>query len=148
MRKLQIAFSKTEKGKRLLENLEELHQNQEVTEAQFDAMKSEYSTFLKEAETELETLQKELQQRHDTAVKEHERFKQELANLEIRIKVGELPGGGSQRQETRLRKQVVNLEAQVEELTRLIAASSSEDLGGHIDVPIQQGLKLGRRRLR
>ena len=146
MRKLQIAFSKTEKGKRLLAKLEELRQSEDVTEAQYDAMKDEYSTFLEGAEEELETLRNDLQLRRDRAQEEHDRLKQELDNLEVRIKVGELPGDRSHRQESRLRRQVEKREAQVVELTQLCGASSSEDLGGQIDVPIQRGRKSDRRR--
>lgn len=146
MRKLRIAFSKKEKSDRLLAKLNELHEAGEVVEAQYEAMKEEYSTFLEQAEADLSALQSELKERLERSESELSRQKQELENLEVRIKVGELSSEHSRRQENRLRRQTEKLETEVKELTRLLAAASSEDLGGFIDVPLQRGRRPTRKR--
>lgn len=56
MRKLRIAFSKREKAEKLLANLEELKEKEEVGDERYGLMKEEYERLREEGELEVEAL--------------------------------------------------------------------------------------------
>jgi len=135
MRKLRIAFSKKEKGEQLLSKLEELEEEGELEDAQYETMKEEYGQLLGEGNSEIKGIKEGLTKTLEATREELESYSQELKNLEVRIKVGELSTDKSRRQEKKLRTKVEKLKQKAEDLESLLSASSSDDLGGFIDIP-------------
>ena len=142
-----MAFSKKEKAARLLEKLEELRAAGEVDDEQFGLMKEEYEQLAREGDIELEGLRGELERDIEAARKELALYEKERANVELRIKVGELSAKEAVRQERRAQGKTRKLEVRIEDLEKLLAAESSEDTGGFIDVPVK-GRRGPRRRTR
>ena len=148
MRKLQIAFSKREKAKKLLANLEELKVKKEIEEERYGLMKEEYERLRKEGELELEAIRDELTRELEASRKELEVYQEELKNLELRIKVGELSADRFIKQEKRTRGKAKRLEQQIENLEELLKAEASEDVGGFVDVPVKGRARAQRFRRR
>jgi len=117
MRKLQIAFSKKEKAQRLLTNLKQLQETED----------EKLSRQAEAARTRLELTSKE-----------HE-------DLKVRIRVGELDEKRNARRLAKLEKTVERLSTELEQFENLLNATSSEELGGFLDIPLQR-TKAGRQR--
>jgi len=137
VRKLRIAFSKQEKAEKLLANLEELKEKEEVGDERYGLMKEEYERLQKEGELEIEAIRDELTRELETSRKELGVYQEELKNLELRIKVGELSADKYIRQEKRTRGKAKRLEQQIESFEESLKADSSEDVGGFVNVPLQ-----------
>jgi len=91
MRRLQLAFSKKEKAEKLLPNLENLKKEGSIDDDQYEAMRNEYISLLEEGKSEISAIKDELTQTLEASRTDLEAFTQELKNLQVRIKVGELP---------------------------------------------------------
>lgn len=146
MRKLRIAFSKKEKAARLLANLEELKAGSEIDEEQYGIMKQGYEQLAREGEIELSGLHDEIQRELDATRKELSLYEKERENVELRIKVGELSADQAVKQERRAQGKTRKLEQRIESQETLLAAESSEDVGGYIDVPVGSHRRGGRLR--
>ncbi len=146
MRKLRVAFSKKEKAARLLANLEELKASSEIDEEQYGVMKQEYEQLAHEGEIELSGLHDEIQRELDATRKELGLYEKERENVELRIKVGELSADQAVRQERRAQGKTRKLEQKIESQEKLLAAESSEDVGGYIDVSVGPRRRSGRLR--
>jgi len=145
MRKLQIAFSKKEKGSRLLANLEQLKESGDVPEERFQALHEEYSALRVEGEEEIAQITDRIEQQAETCGARLETTSAELEDLEVRIRVGELDEKKNARRLKNLRRTVERLNKERQELDELLNATSSEDLGGFLDIPLKR-TKAGRKR--
>lgn len=141
MRRLQIAFSKKEKAEKLLPNLENLKQEGSIDDEQYTALKSEYTSLLEEGKSEISVIKDELTRTLEASREDLEAFTQELKNLQVRIKVGELPAAQYERRVQKTRSKIEDLKKKISEIEKLLQANSSAEVGGFIDV--QLGKKRG-----
>ena len=140
---LQIAFSKKEKAEFLLSNLERLRESSAVTEEQYSQLKSYYDKVLKEALNEIEEAKSQVKSELDFTKGDLEAYKQELSNLEIRFKVGELTAEDYRRSEKKIKSKIEKAEEKISELERLLEAKTSQDVGGRVDVRFDKHPRLG-----
>jgi len=138
MKKLRIALSKKEKAEQLLSKLEKLQERDEVDAAHYEALEEEYTALLDEGNAEFEKITQKLSERLAKCRDHLGAYAQEQADLEVRIKVGELSEKKNRGRLKKLRKRVRRLEKQVEKLETLVNATSSKELGGFVDIPLKQ----------
>jgi len=141
MRRLQLAFSKKEKAEKLLPNLENLKKEGSIDDDQYEAMRNEYISLLEEGKSEISAIKDELTQTLEASRTDLEAFTQELKNLQVRIKVGELPAAQYERRVQKTRSKIEDLKKKIATIEKLLQANSSADVGGFIDV--QLGKKRG-----
>jgi len=144
MRKLRIAFSKREKGEQLLTRLNELQANGEVEEAAYEKKKEQYERLIEEGSLEVDAIKGALSTKLDALRKDLEKFPQELKDLELKSKVGEIPASTYMRQDQRIRARIKKLEDDARNTEQLLAAESAEDAGGFIDVPLDKKFRIRR----
>ena len=140
---LQIAFSKKEKAEFLLSNLEKLKENSAVTEEQYTQLKSYYNKVLEEALNEIEEAKSQVKSELDLTRGDLETYKQELSNLEVRFKVGELTAEDYRKSEKKIKSKIEKAKEKISELEKLLEAKTSQDVGGRIDVRFDKHPKLG-----
>jgi len=133
-RELQEAYSKREKAERLLSNLENLKKEGAIDEAQYESMKSEYTQMLNSANTEIEQIKSEISKELESTQRDLNIYKQELSNLEVRFKVGELSADAYRKLEQRTRSKLERTQAKVSELKRLLDSKTSADVGGYVEI--------------
>ena len=133
-RELQEAYSKREKAERLLSNLENLKKEGTIDEAQYESMKSEYTQMLNSANTEIEQIKSEISKELESTQRDLNIYKQELSNLEVRFKVGELSADAYRKLEQRTRSKLERTQAKVSELKRLLDSKTSADVGGYVEI--------------
>ena len=145
MRKLQIAFSKKEKAQRLLTNLKQLQETEEVPAAQAETLNQKYSALLAEGTEEIEQITEKLSKQAEAARTRLELTSKEHEDLKVRIRVGELEEKRNARRLAKLEKTVERLSTELEQFENLLNATSSEALGGFLDIPLNR-TKAGRKR--
>lgn len=138
MRKLQLAFSKKEKGEQLLTRLEELNDAGEVTEEQYASKKEQYEQLIEEGTNEIEAIKTSLATKVDALKRDLEKYPQELEDLELKSKLGEIEAESYARREQRLRAKIERLEKDVKENEDLLAAETAEDAGGFIEIKLEK----------
>ena len=112
-----------------LANLEKLKADGSITEEQYSITREEYYERLGAAASEIARIKNELKRRLGSTQQDIDTYRQELANLDVRHKVGELPQGKYQSSERKLRSTLEQLESTAGELKRLVDARSSADMG-------------------
>ena len=90
MRNLRIALSKKEKASGLLERLEELRKAGEVDDDAYATKKEQYERLAQEGEAELEAIHATLTTKLEALKRDLEKFPQELKDLELSNKLGEI----------------------------------------------------------
>jgi len=138
VRKLQLAFSKMEKGKQLLARLEELNDAGEITEEQLTSKKEQYSQLIEEGTKEIESIRTALVTKVEALKRDLEKYPKELEDLELKSKLGEIPAESYARREQRLRAKIDRLEKDVEENEKLLEAETAEDAGGYIEIKLEK----------
>jgi len=133
-RELQEAYSKKEKAESLLSNLEKLKEERAIDETQYESMKSEYTQMLNSADTEIERIKNDISRELESTQKDLDIYNQELNNLEVRFKVGELSGDMYRKSEQRTRGKIERAQAGLSELKRLLESKTSADVGGAVEV--------------
>jgi hypothetical protein len=133
-RELQRAFSGKEKYEKLLSNLEALKGKGVVTEDQYTSMKTGYQRSQEQAVATVNQLKMKLTQDIQSEETNVQRQNMELQNLDARFKVGEIRADDLQKAEQRIRVKIQRSESTVKDLNRLIAAQSSADVGGYVEV--------------
>ena len=105
-RELQMAFSRKEKNEKLLSNLEKLREEGSVIDEQYESMKSNYTEMINEATSAIEQIKNGLSRDLENEEKTLETYKQELKNLEVRFKVGELSADKYKKSEQKARSKI------------------------------------------
>jgi len=144
MRKLRIAFSKLEKGEQLLSRLNELKENDEVETDPYEKKKEQYERLIEEGKLEVDAIKGALSTKLEALRKDLEKYPQELKDLELKSKVGEIPASSYMRQDQRIRNRIKKLEDEVRETEQLLAAETAEDAGGFIDIPLEKKFRIRR----
>jgi len=138
VRKLQLAFSKKEKGEQLLARLEELNDAGDVTEEQYTSKKEQYTQLIEEGKKEVESIKTSLSTKVEALKRDLERFPKELEDLELKSKLGEIPAENFARREQRLRGKIEHIEKDVETNESLLEAECAEDAGGYIEIKLEK----------
>jgi len=136
MRNLRLALSKKEKAEQLLEKLDELKASNEVDDAAYEVKHEQYERLAKEGETELEAIRTTLSTKLEALERDLEKYPQELKDLELKSKLGEIDSATFMRQDQRLRGRIKKLEEDVEATKRYLAAETAEDAGGFIEISL------------
>ncbi|MDD5312163.1 MAG: hypothetical protein PHO26_03905 [Dehalococcoidia bacterium] len=127
-KELITAFQNKEKAELLLANLEKLYSDNTIKEASYNILKSEYSVALKNAQSKIDSIKQELNKILRTRTHELDVYKQELAHMEARFKVGQFTADTYLKQARNPRKKVSDLTDQVSYLSSLINATQSADI--------------------
>lgn len=146
MRVLQREFSKKEKAERLLSNLEKLKGEGAVADDQYEALKQKYSAVIEAASEAITERKEEMKARLAEDEKSVVVYEQELKNLEVKFKVGELQADQYQREEQRNSVRLARAKQEITALRQAISSTSSEGVGGFIDVNLDAkgaAVKLG-----
>ena len=132
---LQKSFSGVEKANNLLNNLDRLHNEKGVDDAKYYSLKKEYSTLLSQSKGDVADLFRKINKDLTEKKKDLDKNRADLADLEIRMKTGEITGDAyaSRRQDLALAGD--ELTQELKELEILAQAKSSADVGGFIDIP-------------
>jgi chromosome segregation ATPase len=144
MKSLRVALSKIEKGSQLLERLKELKKDGEVEDEPYAAKKEQYEGLIAEGKSELESIRSSLSTKLESLKRDLEKYPQELKDLELQSKLGEIDADTFTRKEQKLRARIDKLEENVEETERYLAAKTAEDAGGFIDVSLDGKTTAGR----
>lgn len=89
---------------------------------------------LNSATTEIEQLKSEIGREIESTQRNLEIYNQELNNLGVKFKVGELSADEYQRSEQRIRGRIEETRQKLLELKRLFESKTSADVGGYIEV--------------
>jgi hypothetical protein len=127
-RELKGALLEKEKQELFLSNLERLFQEKGVNDISYNALKAEYSGHLKQSASKIESFKLELNKRLRIKTKELEVYKQELANMEARLKVGQISASTFFQQSRFPEKKVSLLEDEVFHVNSLINSKHSSDI--------------------
>ena len=138
MRKLRMAFSKKEKGEQLLTRLDELKDAGEVDDEQYERKKAQYVHLLDEGTQELEAIRKSLTAKLEALQRDLERFPEELKELELKSKLGEIDAESFANREEKLRAKISKLEEDARETQALLDADSAEAAGGTIEIQLEK----------
>jgi|GEM_PF-433115 len=133
---LRTAFLNKERAELFLNNLEKLRSDKAINELSYTALKTEYSVNLQHAQIKIDQIKQEFNKRLALRSRQLGVFKQEMANLDARFKVGQMPAEDYLKQIKNPQKKVSDLEEQIAHLTSLTEAKTSAE----ISVPESTGL--------
>jgi hypothetical protein len=134
---LRTALIHKEKAEVFLSNLEKLRSDRAVNDVSYNALKIEYSSNLQHAMAKIELIRQDLNKRINTKSTELSVYKQELANLDARFKVGQLSAAAYLKLSKNPEKKAVAVEEQISHFTSLLNAQRSND----VSMPETTGLK-------
>lgn len=129
-KELQIALSEKERAESLLSNLEKLKDEGTIDEMQYESMKSQYAQMLNSANTKIEQIKNEISRGIESEQRDLDVYKQELSNLEVRFKVGELGAEDYRKAEQKARGKIDKIESKLSALNKLNEAKFAADVGG------------------
>jgi hypothetical protein len=129
-RALKEALSKREKTVSLLANLTKMKTDGSVTEDQYQSMKAGYGQTIDSLSQEIDSIKNEIGADLQAKEKELEGYRQELSNLTVRQKVGEISANEFQKLENRLKGKIEKAEGEISSLKTLASVQSSSDIAG------------------
>lgn len=129
-RALKEAFSKKERAVSLLVKLQKMKSEGSLTEEQFQSMKAEYDQMIDSSTKEIDRLKGEINSDLQSVEKEVESYKQELSNLSLRQKVGEISANEFQKSEKKLKGKIEKAEGEITALKALASAQLASDIAG------------------
>jgi len=142
---LRTAFSNKERAEFFLSNLEKLRDEKAINDLSYTALKTEYSINLQHAQIKVDQVKQEFNKRLSMRTRQLGIFKQEIANLDARFKVGQMPAEAYLKQIKNPQKKASDLEEQIAHLKSLVDAKSSFE----VEAPESTGLaSLFKSRLR
>jgi len=142
-RELQRAYSMKEKTERLLINLENLKGGGSISEDQYAALKTGYSTTQLESAAAIESVKRILAEKIQQEERNLDLFEQNKKTLEARLKIGEIKVEEFQREQERTNKKLQKMKENIQELKRLLNSKGSSDVGGFVDTQLSSGKKQG-----
>lgn len=137
MRKLQLAYSRKEKLEKLIANLEDLQKEGQVTEDQYNSIRRDYDRLHTEALKAVEDIRAALQKNLEKKQIEIKDLNQNLENLGVRFKIGEMPEVDYQKAQDRIKRTIQTRQEEVAGLQALLNAKFSADVGGYVEVKIE-----------
>lgn len=133
---LHAALTNKERAELFLNNLARLYNDKAINEASFTALKTEYSMNLQHAQVKIEGIKQELNRRLALKSRQLGVFKQELAHLDARFKVGQIVSADYVKQSKNPQKKAASLEAEIAHLNSLISSQHSSEIA----IPESSGL--------
>ncbi len=140
---LRIALSKKEKVELFLSNLEQLREDDSVTDAQYQDLKAEYTVIQEEVSAAIKSIKARLRKEFEKKAEELEGAQREQELWQIRFNVGEVRSETYWAQVKPLRKKIAQLKKEVPKLQTLLNARSTAEIGGPARVNIPE-LKVKR----
>ena len=114
----------------LLANLTKMKTDGSVTEDQYQSMKAGYSQTIDSLSQEIDSIKSGIGADLQAKEKELEGYRQELSNLTVRQKVGEISANEFQKLENRLKGKIEKVEGEILALKTLASVQSSSDIAG------------------
>jgi hypothetical protein len=133
---LRTEFLNKERAEFFLSNLEKLRDDKTINDLSYTALKTEYSVNLQHAQIKIDQVKQEFNKRLLMRTRQLGIFKQEIANLDARFKVGQMPAETYLKSVKNPQKKAADLEEQIAHLNSLINAKSSAE----VSVPESSGL--------
>ncbi len=130
---LKKAFQNKENAESLRDNLERMRSEKSISEEQYEPLRKEYDARLNNELAEISRMKGEIVIKLESLQGETGAYNQELSNLEVRHKIGELTLGEYQKSENRIRTKIEKIQAIISELETLRASNSSSDFSGAED---------------
>jgi len=128
-KELRIAFLNKERAELYLSNLERLHDDKTINDTTYNTLKSEYSAGVQQAQLKINQIKQELSKKLTLKTKELNIYKQELANLDARFKVGQLSADEFLKLSKKPDKRISELEEQIAFLENLLKSTHSSEIG-------------------
>ena len=125
---LHAAFVNKERAELFLNNLAKLFSDKAINDAAFNALKTEYSVNLQHAQVKIDGIKQELNKRLALKSRQIGVLKQELANLDARFKVGQIPSAAYLRLSKDPQKKATALETEIAHLNSLISSQRSSEI--------------------
>jgi hypothetical protein len=133
---LRTAFLNKERAELFLANLEKLRGDRAINGLSYTALKTEYAVNLQHAQIKIDQVKQEFNKRLLMRTRQFGIFKQEMANLDARFKVGQMPAEDYLKLIKNPQKKASDLEEQIAHLNSLIGANNSAG----VSVPESTGL--------
>jgi hypothetical protein len=127
-KELRLAFLNKEKAELFISNLERLFTDKTVNETSYNILKSEYAANLQHAQLKVDQIKQELNKRLALKTRELDIYKQELANLDARFKVGQLSADEFIKLTKNPDKKINYLEDQISQMNSLISSQHSSEI--------------------
>jgi hypothetical protein len=127
-KELRLAFLNKERAELFISNLERLFTDKTVNETSYNILKSEYAANLQHAQLKVDQIKQELNKRLALKTRELEIYKQELANLDARFKVGQLSADEFIKLSKNPDKKINYLEDQISQMNSLISSQHSSEI--------------------
>jgi len=127
-KELRLAFLNKEKAELFISNLERLFTDKTVNETSYNILKSEYAANLQHAQLKVEQIKQELTKRLALKTRELDIYKQELANLDARFKVGQLSADEFIKLTKNPDKKINYLEDQISQMNSLLTSQHSSEI--------------------
>ncbi|PIP49079.1 MAG: hypothetical protein COX14_01225 [Chloroflexi bacterium CG23_combo_of_CG06-09_8_20_14_all_45_10] len=125
-----------EETEKYLTNLEELGQDDSVSQELYGPMKENYQRRIAQAAAEIAKIKNSLTGELEGRQRDLEAYELELNRLSLRLKVGELPLKAYLASERKLRKNTRETKSEIEQIKRLLAAESSVEVRGYGGISI------------
>ena len=127
-KELRLALLNKEKAELFMNNLERLFSDKAINEVSYKALKSEYSASVQLAQSKVMQIKQELNKRLALKTRELDIYKQELANLDARFKVGQFSADEFIKLARNPERKITLLEEQISHLNLLIGAQHSSEI--------------------
>lgn len=128
LKSLKLAYTTLEANQGYLANLEKLKAEGSVPDDQYETMKDEYGRKIPPAEAEIKAIKNRLERELDAAKKELVAVKKDLDTLSTRNKVGEIPLEKFKSMDSKLRRQIEQIENSMIEYEMLLKANCAADI--------------------
>lgn len=125
---LRTALILKEKAEIFLSNLEKLRRDGAVNDISYNALKNEYASNLQQALAKIDLIRQDLNKRLQMKSTELSIYRQELANLETRFKVGQLSAAAYLKLSKGPEKKATAVEELISHFTSLLNAQRSNDV--------------------
>jgi hypothetical protein len=127
---LKSAFLDKERAVTLLSNLTKLESDGSATPDQTKSLREDYSRMIEKASLEIERIKGEAAAKIESLESEKAAAAEDLSNLSLRHKVGEIKIEEFRASESKLRAKIDRLSSGINDLQRAASANSSLDLSG------------------
>jgi len=141
MTTLQRAFSRHEKIRRMLANLEELKKNGEVDADKYTQLKTQYEVLLGAAYENLKAIRNQIKEQRQQAQETLDRLQADASIISTRGKVGELAPEKVAAELGAIQSKKDACTKSVQQYDGWLKARSSTDVGGYVDVDANETIE-------
>lgn len=138
---LQKAFSRHEKIKRMLGNLDEMKQKGEVGDEQYVQLKTQYDSLLEQALANLKDIRARLKTEREQAQTDLDKLSAQAKDIEVRGKIGELAPEQVAKAIGAIQSRRDDCQKNVQRMETWLKARSSLEIGGFMEVDVSQAVE-------